>query len=292
MNSQVGTAARGAVPGPEAIPDAAYRQALRELLLRLGDDELVLGHRNSEWTGFAPLIEEDVAFSSLAQDEIGHATLFYDLLAALDGTTADRIAFGRQPEAFRNAVLLERDNGGPQVWDRPRDPDAPPRRDWGFTIARQFLYDVADALRLERLEASSYAPLAHAAALARREERYHLEHSRAWVERLLGAGESSRERMLASLRAAWPGALGLFEETDADPVLERAGIFPGGTTGWRDAWLARMAELNSALQLGLPVQEGMAGAELGGRRGRHSGDLARLLDEMTMVYRLDPEAVW
>lgn len=270
------------------------REALRELLLRLGDDELVLGHRNSEWTGFAPLIEEDVAFSSLAQDEIGHANLFYELAAELDGdgATADRFAFTRGPEAFRNAVLLERDNAGPEHWGRPPAPGEPPHRDWGFTIARQFLYDTADMLRLERLAQSSYAPLAHAAGRVLREERYHLEHSHAWLRRLLAAGDESRRRLLASLQAAWPGALGLFEETEADPVLEQEGVFPGGTRGWRRAWLERMAELDAELGLGLPIARGMEGAELGGRRGRHTGDLSRLLDEMTMVYRLDPEAVW
>ncbi|HYU57528.1 MAG TPA: Phenylacetic acid catabolic protein, partial [Actinomycetota bacterium] len=47
------------------------------LLLALADDELIIGHRHSEWTGWAPHIEEDLAFSSIAQDEMAHARLLY-----------------------------------------------------------------------------------------------------------------------------------------------------------------------------------------------------------------------
>src|SRR6059036_396087 len=92
-------------------PEAQYsvlstqhsRAALAELLLTLADDEFVLGYWDSEWTGIAPMLEEDVAFSSLAQDEIGHARVLYELLAELTGGVADHIAFGRQPEDYRHA---------------------------------------------------------------------------------------------------------------------------------------------------------------------------------------------
>ncbi len=53
-----------------------------DFLLELADDELVLGWRDSEWTGIAPFLEEDVAFSSIAQSEIGHARALYELVAA------------------------------------------------------------------------------------------------------------------------------------------------------------------------------------------------------------------
>jgi ring-1,2-phenylacetyl-CoA epoxidase subunit PaaC len=47
--------------------------SLFDTALAFADDELVLGWRDSEWTGVAPFLEEDVAFSSIAQGEIGHA---------------------------------------------------------------------------------------------------------------------------------------------------------------------------------------------------------------------------
>ena len=98
------------------------------MLLALADDEFILGYRNSEWTGIAPMLEEDVAFSSMSQDEIGHARLFYEMLAGLTGVEADRIAYARKPDEFLCCRLVEHRN-----------------MDWGYAIARQFLYDTAAA---------------------------------------------------------------------------------------------------------------------------------------------------
>ena len=143
------------------------RTALAELLLTLADDEFVLGYWDSEWTGIAPMLEEDVAFSSLAQDEIGHARAFYEMLAELTGDSANRIAYGRQPEEYRHARLLDH-----------------ARTDWAFSIARRFLYDTADAARLTVLAESSYTPLAGIVGKIRREETYHRMHMEAWIKRL------------------------------------------------------------------------------------------------------------
>src|SRR5437868_9970124 len=117
-------------------------KSLETLLLALADDEFVLGYRNSEWTGIAPMLEEDVAFSSMAQDEIGHARLFYEMLAELAGSDADRIAYDRQPGDFLSCRLVER-----------------PKGDWAYSVIRQFLYDTADQVRLEALSRCAYEPL-------------------------------------------------------------------------------------------------------------------------------------
>jgi ring-1,2-phenylacetyl-CoA epoxidase subunit PaaC len=118
--------------------DQPVAAALTELLLAMADDEFVLGFWDSEWTGVAPLLEEDVAFSSLAQDEIGHAQALYQLLAQLTGRSADELAFGRQADEYRHAALLDHARG-----------------DWAFSVARRFLYDTADAVRLSALAGSS-----------------------------------------------------------------------------------------------------------------------------------------
>jgi len=117
-----------------AALDPARRAALAELLLTLADDEFVIGFRDSEWTGIAPMLEEDVAFSSLAQDEIGHARLWYEMRSALTGEDPDGLAFGRQPDQYRHARLLDH-----------------PRNGWAFTMVRRWLYDTADAVRLAAL---------------------------------------------------------------------------------------------------------------------------------------------
>src|SRR5437773_8818111 len=164
------------------------------LILALADDELILGHRHSAWTGWAPHIEEDLAFSSIAQDEMAHARLFYGLARELDGRTEDELALGRQPAEYRNAVLCER-----------------PNRDWGYTIARQYLYDTADAVRLEALAGSSWTGLVEAVAVIRLEEKYHLDHARAWFARLADGPLEARQHFADGLGAASSEALGLFE---------------------------------------------------------------------------------
>src|SRR5205085_12648509 len=102
----------------------AVGAALTGLLLTLADDEFVVGWSDSEWTGIAPLLEEDVAMSSLAQDELGHATALYGLLAELTFADPDALAFDREPEAFRHARLPDHGRG-----------------DWAMTIARRYLYE-------------------------------------------------------------------------------------------------------------------------------------------------------
>ncbi len=138
-----------------------------ELLLAIADDELILGWRDSEWTGIAPFLEEDVAFSSIAQNEIGHARALYELAARELGTTADELAFDRAPEEYRCSALVEL-----------RLPE------WERTIARHVLYEQADAERLDRLKASGDAELAGLAAKIDREEIYHRLHAEMWAERL------------------------------------------------------------------------------------------------------------
>jgi ring-1,2-phenylacetyl-CoA epoxidase subunit PaaC len=138
-----------------------------ELLLQIADDELILGWRDSEWTGVAPFLEEDVAFSSIAQNEVGHARALYELAARDLGTTADELAFDRRPEEYRCARLVEL-----------RLPS------WEHTIARHVLYEQADAARLERLKASDDTEVAALAAKIDREEVYHRLHAEMWHERL------------------------------------------------------------------------------------------------------------
>jgi ring-1,2-phenylacetyl-CoA epoxidase subunit PaaC len=112
------------------------------VLLPIADDELILGWRNSEWTGIAPFLEEDVAFSSIAQNEIGHARALYQLVADELGTTADELAFDRSPEEYRCSHFVE-------LRLVP---------DWAKTIARHCLYEDADERRIKELTAAGRSP--------------------------------------------------------------------------------------------------------------------------------------
>jgi ring-1,2-phenylacetyl-CoA epoxidase subunit PaaC len=287
-------------------------QNLSGLLLALADDEFVIGYANSEWTGIAPLLEEDIAFSSLAQDELGHAKLFYELAAELAADvqgmgdkrsaggsygwglgeeghptpipqlpTPDSLAYGRAPEGFRNAQICE--------W---------PRGDWAYTVSRQFLYDTADYLRLESLQQSAYVPLARAAGSIIREEKYHLLHAQTWLERLAGGSAEARERQRAAFTALWPGALGLFETLPGEADLVAAGLMPAPSAALQARWLASIAE--PLQRLGLPwpfeMRDGVWSPSItptyGGRRGAHGASFLALYDTITSVYRLDPSAKW
>src|SRR5919199_603495 len=139
-------------------------------ILEIADDELILGWRNSEWTGIAPLLEEDVAFSSIAQNEIGHARALYELAARELGTTADALAFDRSPDEYRCSRLV-------QLRLVP---------DWAATIARQVLYEEADERRLAVLKRADDRELAGLAAKIDREEGYHRMHAQMWREGLGG----------------------------------------------------------------------------------------------------------
>ncbi len=171
----------------------------RERLLAIADDELVLGWRDSEWTGIAPVLEEDVAFSSIAQNEIGHARAIYQLLA----DDADALAFDRAPEEYRCAQLVE-------LRFVP---------DWARTIARRVLYEAADELRIEALKQSSDSAVAGLAAKIDREEAYHRMHAEMWHERL-----RDEPRFRTAVEELWPYALALVEPEQRETLSGRFGL--------------------------------------------------------------------
>ena len=217
-----------------------------DLLLELADDELILGWRNSEWTGIAPYLEEDVAFSSIAQNEIGHARALYELAAADAGTTADELALARGPGDYRCAPLVELR-----------------RLEWARTIARHYLYETADAVRIEALKRSSDPDIAGLAAKIDREEIYHRMHAEMWIDRLQGSAEGSG-RLREAVQELWPYALGVLDD------------------GLRPEWLRRVRD---RLRFDLPDAEPIT-------RAQHTAELAELWNEMTMVRRLAPSAAW
>ena len=255
---------------PQAALDPVLLDALAELLLTVADDEFVIGFWDSEWTGIAPMLEEDVATSSIAQDEIGHAKALYELLAELTGGDADAIAFGRDAEDFRHAALLNHARG-----------------DWAFSVARRYLYETADAVRLAALSRSSHPPLAQLAAKMRREETYHLLHADAWLRRLADGAAEGRERLAAALRTLWPDAQAMFTPLAGESILHEAGLLPEPTNAQRETWLG---QVRPALQ---PIAGTLddAGVPADGRT-RRTADFAWLHGEFTMVARAQAGARW
>jgi ring-1,2-phenylacetyl-CoA epoxidase subunit PaaC len=210
-------------------------------IIEIADDELILGWRDSEWTGIAPSLEEDVAFSSIAQNEIGHARALYELAARELGSTADELAFDRAPEEYRSAPLVERR-----------------RMDWAHTIARHYLYETADEIRLAALKDSDDVDVAGLTAKMDREEQYHRLHARMWDDRL-----RREPRYAQAVEELWPAAVALLSEELRSELARRTGrTLPG----------------DSLLQ--------------GFERGGGSDELRELWEEMTMVRRSVPGAAW
>ena len=210
--------------------------ARAQRLLAIADDELILGWRDSEWTGIAPTLEEDVAFSSIAQNEIGHARALYELAASELGTDADALAFDRRPDEYRCAPLVELH-----------------LMDWAHTIARRYLYEEADRMRIDALKAGDDAELAGLAAKIDREETYHRLHAEMWAGRL-----RSEPRFRDAVEELWPYALGVLEPDQRPELARRVGL-----------------ELVDANE-----------------RGEHTPELTELWNEMTEVRRSDPGATW
>lgn len=277
--------------------------ALVSLLTALGDDELVLGHRHSEWTGYAPHMEEDVAFSSIAQDEIGHAAAYYSIAAGVVGGSRDELAFGRDPGDYRNAIVCERPNG-----------------DWAFTLARHWLYDHADDVRLEALEKSSHPELASLAHKIRREERYHLIHADTWVKRIVRGPVEGRTKLIDAVSEAYVETLGVFEPIEEEAAAVAEGLLPVPSAELLGRFVERTAKALD--ELGLPTEaqrvsddtavfEASSSGDLieregapvelppstpsvamGGRSGKHTDDFKELWDVMTVTYRSHPGASW
>jgi ring-1,2-phenylacetyl-CoA epoxidase subunit PaaC len=248
--------------------------ALAELLLALADDEFVIGFMESEWTGIAPLLEEDVAMSSLAQDELGHARAFYELLGTLTGRDADAIAYDRPVEAFRHARLLDH-----------------PRGDWAMTVARRYLYDTADAARLEALVTSSWQPLADLVAKIQREERYHRMHADVWLGRLAGSHGEARDRLIAALETLAPDAGSVLAPLDGEAALIEGGLMTRPAASQTDAWRRAVEPRLAELGLPAPTNASHAWAANDARTG-HSEAFAWLYEQFTAVRRLDPGATW
>lgn len=250
----------------------ATRDALAELLLTLADDEFVSGFTDSEWTGIAPLLEEDVAISSISQDELGHARALYQLLADVvaDGRDEDALAYDREPVEYRHALLLDHARG-----------------DWADTIARRFFYELADEARLASI-GSGYRPLAELVEKLRREERYHRMHVLAWVDRLANGGPEPRRRLEAALASHGIDAPTVFTPLAGEAALLEAGILTRSMAQAEAAWRADLT--TTLVPLGLPLPPAIEPTPAG--RREHSSDFRWLWSEFTSVRRSEDGVTW
>ncbi|HEV3325451.1 MAG TPA: 1,2-phenylacetyl-CoA epoxidase subunit PaaC [Puia sp.] len=262
--------------------------------LHLADNSLVLGHRNSEWTGYGPILEQDIALSNIALDLIGQARYLYQYAARLMNKAAggpaaggaaaggavasgqreiteDSLAYGRDAWDFRNCLLVEQANG-----------------DWGKTVLRQFLFSAWQLFFYEQLKRSRDSELAAIAEKSHKEVIYHLRWSSEWVIRLGDGTAESHSRMEKAMDELWQYTGELFSPADYERKLSPAGIAVDLAV-IRPLWEERVQEVL--------MEAGLAGhrkdwMQTGGKQGRHTEQLGYLLAEMQFLQRAYPDCEW
>lgn len=247
--------------------------ALKDFLYKIADDQLILGHRNSEWTGVGPLLEEDIAFSSMAQDKVGHSLAFYNLLHQLGEQEPDIVAFTRNAEQFHNCQFVELPIG-----------------EYDFSLIRHFLFDHAEYIRFSMLAECPVEEIAQVARKIKGEIKYHIMHANTWMKQLGNSSDEAIERLQQSLNYALPYALGIFEPSRFEKELVDAGIY-AGEAAIEERWKENIAEVLSKTKLKLPDWNSLKPV-MGGRYGKHTEHLQPLLSEMSEVFNTDPTADW
>jgi ring-1,2-phenylacetyl-CoA epoxidase subunit PaaC len=248
-------------------------KAIKELLFKIADDELIIGHRNSEWTGLGPILEEDIAFSSIAQDKLGQSLAIYNLLHELGENEPDELAFGRSENEFKCCHLAEYPNG-----------------EYDFSLMRHFFFSHAENIRYEMLEDSTFEPIAKAARKFRGEIKYHVMHADTWINQLGRGTEESKSRIQKALDDSFNLALGIFEQGDFENEPAEMNVFKSEKI-LQDKWLEAIKPALESAGLKMPEVKSW-NPSYGGRNGKHTEYLKPLLEEMTEVFRIDPEAEW
>ncbi len=250
------------------------QEALKDLLFRMADDALIYGHRNAEWTGLAPTLEEDISFSSIAQDKFGHAQALYTILHGMGEADPDSLGFMRSASELRCCQFVEFET-----------------MDYALGLVRHAFFDLAERNRYHMLETSSHTALSELARKIRGEIKYHVFHAQIWLK-LLGVdgSDDSRVRMQQAIDYCYPRAYSMFEHGVDEQSLIDSGVF-AGEEALKQKWEAEVAELLNTTGFAIPIVADKHAYD-GGRKGKHTAELEALVSEMTEVYRIDPSASW
>ena len=259
------------------------KQSLIDYTLHLADNALILGHRNSEWTGHGPVLEQDIAISNIALDLIGQARNLYQYAAvtmtaaAVAGVpaspivTEDLLAYHRDAWDFKSCLLVEQKNG-----------------DWAKTILRQFFFSNYQFYLYEKLRSSRNAGLAAIGEKSYKEVVYHLRWSSEWVIRLGDGTEESHARMEKALEDLWKFTGELFKPAPYEQLLANEGI-AADLPPLQGQWEERTKEIFAEAGLTLP---GGVWMQTGGKEGRHTEELGYVLAEMQFLQRAYPGCEW
>jgi ring-1,2-phenylacetyl-CoA epoxidase subunit PaaC len=241
--------------------------------LRRADDALILGHRLSEWCGYAPMLEEDMALANIGLDLLGQARELYSYAAKIEGkgNDEDTFAYLRDVRQYRNLLLLEQPNG-----------------DFARTIVRQFFYSAFADLYWRAMMTSDDTTLAAIAAKSEKESAYHVRHSSEWMVRLGDGTAESHRRAQTAIDDLWAYTGEMFHVDDSERALIEGGIAVDPALLYPQ-WLKTVSDVVDEATLKLPKSDWM---QQGGRNGRHSEHLGHLLSELQSMQRTFPGATW
>ena len=242
-------------------------------LLQLADNDLILGHRLSEWCGHGPVLEQDIALTNISLDLIGQARNLYQLAARIEDAdrTEDDLAYLRTERAYRNVLLTEQSNG-----------------DFGKTIIRHLFFDHFHILLLQKLLNSSDEALREIAEKSIKEIQYHVRFSSEWTIRLGDGTEESHRRMQDAVDELWMYTGEMFNPSEADEAMAEHNVAPSLTTVY-PIWKDRIEHVLKEATLEIPEAKWF---QKGGKQGMHSEQMGFILTELQYIQRAYPGVEW
>lgn len=252
------------------IPNSQF---LINYTLHLADTTLILSHRNSEWCGHGPILEQDIALTNIALDLLGQARNFYQYAATLMGADfdEDKLAYLRNPNEYKNHLLVEQ-----------------PNQDWGVVILRQFYFSCYQHYFYTELKNSNDIQLAAIANKALKEVAYHLRWSSEWVIRLGDGTEESNHRMQNAVELLKDFIEEFFVMSNEEAELLSQNI-SADLYKVKSLWQQKVDDVfaEATLEFAYTTQP-----KIGGKQGQHSQHLVDLLAEMQVLQRTYPNSVW
>ena len=264
------------------LMDPEYKEAVISLLFQLADDDFLYSFRGSEWLGLAPHIEADIAFSSISQDSMGHASMYYKLLEELGAGNADDLAHYRPAPERRNSILTERVNGQGYYMETPHF-------DWAYAVARSYFYTQAKKVRIDSLCESTYKPLSEVAVKMRMELYYHKLHWDTWFKQLLSSTDEAKKKMEDAIKLVIDDFGDVFSYGKQKQQIESFGLI-GSEEELKAGWKENIEPLFASLQLKVPAIPDHPVKN--GRIGEHTRDLEEGLSTLSEVCSADITAVW
>lgn len=249
------------------------KENLIQYIFGIADNSLILGQRLGELCGHGPSLETDIALTNISLDLLGQTRSYYQYVAQLQGgdATEDTVAFLRLEREYKNVLLVEQ-----------------PNTDFGYSIARQFLFDVFHLSLLNELQNSTDDTLAAIAKKSIKEVSYHTRFSSDWIRRLGDGTEESHNRIQTAINDLWIFTDELFHQTEADQAMVSEGIGVDVTL-LKNAYYQRVGEVLEESTLLIPSIEYF---QKGGKQGIHSEHMGYILTELQYMQRTYPNMTW